>query len=146
MKILFSLLILFYISGCQNSETKENPKTVVTVQEPSIPGVAPKKVNGIFKGELPCKDCSGIQVMLTLKDSSFSEIKNYKNAKDKKHSMAADLGICKQDSGLVKLFNKSILIGTYRIISSDSLLLIESASVLKPTTRQDYFLIKNKPF
>ena len=143
--LLFSALVLI-LFGCTNSGEKKTD-TVVTLkdtQPPEIPGIPPAKVIGIFKGELPCKDCGGIQMILTLKDSSFSQIRNFKNAKDKKHSMSAELGNSIQSNGLISLLSKNKLVGSYRIISRDSILVLDSSGNSK--SRQAYYLVRNKKF
>ena len=73
------------------------------------------------------------------------EFKRCKNAKDKKHSMSALLGKVVEDSGMVKLFEKSKLIQEYKIIGNDSILLM-STSKRSPKQENKFFLVKNKKF
>lgn len=147
MKLLLIMFLISFSVSCGNSSDK-NVKTVPVLpkEDPVIPGVPPTKVKGVFKGESNCKSCPPIQVILTIKDSSFNEITNHKNAKDKKHSMEAALGRCVQDNGVIKLYNKLKVIETYKIISQDSILLIDSAKNSSAKTTREVYLIRNKAF
>ena len=145
MKILPGLILLCLMISCNNSTEPKSNVLTPPVNVDELPGVA-HKVTGIFKGELSCDKCPSTQVMLTLKDSGFSEIRNFPNAKDKRHSMEASLGTCIQDSGLIKLYSKNQLVNIYRIISHDSILLIDSGTSVKPGQRRSNFLVRNKKF
>ena len=125
MKTFVSIITCFIIFACNNSASVKEKSHVDTIAAPKdIPGVPPKKVTGSFTGQLPCSNCSGIQVLLKLTDTSFWKFQNFKEAKDKKHSVSAETGLCIQGSGTIRLLGKNDKKETYRIISRDTLKLI----------------------
>ncbi len=142
MRTLVLLIMCCLIFACNNSggtKDKSILDTVPTNEE--IPGVPPKKVTGSFAGEFPCSNCSGIEVLLKLTDTSFSELQNFKEAKDKAHSIAVESGRCIQDSGIIKLFGKKDTRETYRIINRDSIQLVPVEAGGKKM-KKNYYLVR----
>ena len=128
MKFLIAVIILSQLYSCNNG-SGNNPKTKTdsVFSAKNIPGMPPTRVTGSFIGEQPCKNCKGIEVLLQLTDTSFLKIQNFKQATDKTHSLNADKGKCTQDSGIIRLYGKNNMKETYKIISRDSLILLDPA-------------------
>ena len=124
MKTLILVFLACLILACNDSSTTAGKSMVDSVSTATDIAAKPKKVTGSFLGLMPCNNCSGIDVLLKLTDTSYWKFQNYKDSKDKAHSVSAETGKYSQDSGVIKLMDKNVAKESYKIISQDSLLLI----------------------
>ena len=143
MKILISSLLGLTILACNNSTTTTDKSKVDTTSTRIDRSILPIKVTGSFTGMLPCSNCSGVEVLLRITDTGFWKFQNFKEAKDKSHSVAAENGKCRQDSGAINLFFKNNTKETYKIISQDSLLLVTLTTTVKKNKMKNY-LVRTK--
>lgn len=87
LKLALIGLLFIALIGCKNSQKSENSseekveeiitKTDMHNSENSLDW------NGIYKGTMPCADCEGIEITLTLKlNNSFTKLSNYLGEED----------------------------------------------------------------
>lgn len=123
--------------SCNYTNTS-SPTTSDSTLYKSGPLPIPLKVNGTFSGDLPC-DCQGILMSLTLADTSFTAVVNYKGLKVKGKSFAVIRGSALQDNGLMTLQNEQLPSSSFRIISLDSIEVLG-----KGKKDQKHFLVRGK--
>jgi len=147
MKKIFIPFMGLVLLACNNSsETTEKPvNDTLKTEKPlvAVPTSPPPKVTGAFAGELPCKDCDKLGVLLTLTENSFERAQHKVAPKAKSDLLAASMGTCKQDSGFISLYNnEGKAIEWYKIISVDSIELVNKMA--KPVEQNGHFYLVRK--
>lgn len=140
-RILFISAFIFFFSCNNPAAVKDNIQSSTVVKQ-DITGLPPSTVSGTFTGQLPCSNCAGIEVMLRLTDSTFWRFQNIKSAKDKQHSLQAEKGLCTQKLGKIILLSKNGFSESYKILSTDTILLISSSVSSSKKYSRIYFTRK----
>jgi NlpE N-terminal domain len=140
LEIIAALCLVFCSDAGNNG-----PKAVDTVkQEPAAvnPTGPPARVNGTFKGILPCDNCRETEAILTIKDDGYNYTRLFKGMKTKGENINNKSGYCVFDSGIIKLLNNNIAEYMFRIVSVDTIKPLDAGG--KPFKgKTGYFLIRS---
>lgn len=126
-KLAIILLAVAAVAGCKNrNKTTETVETVTEVVVPADMHNAQNSLDyeGTYKGTLPCADCSGIEMTITIdKDGNFTRTMKYLGKGD--NNEFKDSGKYKWDStGTIIEFQDEkdpdmYLVGENRLVALD---------------------------
>jgi NlpE N-terminal domain len=130
--------------ACGSNEGSKTPKAEDIVKQDAAeikPTGPPARVNGTFKGVLPCDNCRETEAVLTIKDDKYSYTQLFKGMKVKGSNIGTKSGYCVFDSGIVKLLSDNKAGEMFRIVSEDTLKPLDAAA--KPLKgKVDFLLIR----
>jgi copper homeostasis protein (lipoprotein) len=136
---------VFCMTACNSNDSSKEQEAVQEVKPgaaPVTPSGPPAKVSGVFKGMLPCANCTGTEAILTIKEDTYSFTKLYRGMKIKGANIASSSGNCVFDSGIVKLLVKTKVEEMFRIVSRDSIRMLDSTG--KPLKgKTDYVMVRS---
>lgn len=142
MKNISQVIVLLLCVGLFSCNDGGSSQSIIVTDtlppQGDLTGI-PSKVTGSFKGLTSCKDCKSIEVLLKITDSSFWRLENYKEAKDKAHSLMIMTGSCRQESGTIALEGKDKSTEQYKIISRDTIQLVSATPVI--SKKGDHFIL-----
>jgi NlpE N-terminal domain len=134
-----------YLVACSSNDGSNKPKAVDMAKQDSVvikPSGPPAKVNGTFKGVLPCDNCRETEAILTINGDKYSYTRLFKGMKVRGSNISNKAGSCIFDSGIVKLLTNNIAEDMFRIISEDTIKPLDAAA--KPLkSKTEYFFIRS---
>ncbi len=130
-KILVLIVTFLSLTSCNNKET---PKQETTITETEVHNSEDNSKNsvdwtGTYKGTIPCADCEGIEVEITLNDdNTFSSQSTYLGTKKIQKNVFTETGTFKWDEkgNTIKTVTsdksskKSYIMGEKKLIQLDS--------------------------
>jgi copper homeostasis protein (lipoprotein) len=133
------------LAACNGSDAGKEPATAQAVEKDTAitaPAGPPAKVSGVFKGMLPCTNCTTTEAILTIKEDAYTYTRLYRGMKTKGSNISSDAGNCLFENGIVKLLVKTKVEEMFRIVSKDSIRLLDSLG--KPFKgKTDYVMVRS---
>ncbi|MEX0996035.1 MAG: copper resistance protein NlpE [Flavobacteriaceae bacterium] len=88
-KLLFIPLCLAVLLSCKNNKTSETEKIEVKTELEQVPDMHTSQIaldwQGTYSGILPCADCEGIEIEVTLNEDNTFAVKRLYLGKDDKY-------------------------------------------------------------
>ncbi len=106
-KLIYVTLILFAFTACKNKE-KDNGEEIVETEQ--VPDMHTSQISldwqGVYKGVLPCADCEGIDIEITLRDDNTYIIKRLYLGKENNYFEETGTFEWTEDGGSIVLTEK----------------------------------------
>jgi copper homeostasis protein (lipoprotein) len=145
MKGLYIAAAIACLAACSGNDTAKDPGVEQKAAADSItaaPAGPPAKVSGVFKGMLPCANCTGTEAILSIKDDTYSYTRLFRGMKTKGANISNQTGNCVFENGITKLVTKGRVQEMFRIISKDSIRLLDTLG--KPVKgKADYVMVRS---
>jgi NlpE N-terminal domain len=145
LKLWMITAIPALLVACGGNDSNKAHNTADTTNKVAVaikPSGPPEKVSGSFKGVLPCSNCTETEAILTIKDDQYSYTRLLKGMKTRGSNINTKSGTCLFDIGIVKLLTNNVAEDMFRIVSEDTLKLLDAKG--KPTQgKTDHFLIRS---
>lgn len=117
-------------AGESSSEQVENQKTT---------GVS---FYGTYEGVLPCADCSGIKIILTLRDDSTYDLS--REYLETTHGVESESGVYSLENDIITLITPSSREKTYYKILDSQLALVDESGVLNQGELAEHYILNKK--
>ncbi len=133
-----SMIVAAAMTSCMNSskKTSEQQDMVPVAQEVSVA----KPFIGTYEGTLPCADCDGNKVTLSILEDGTYQLKNVFLGKEDNNS--EECGTYKVSDGVIELVTPSSGRKTYYKVQENSVALCDSTGALNEGELADMYVLK----
>jgi uncharacterized lipoprotein NlpE involved in copper resistance len=107
-KLIYVWLILFAFTACKNNQEKDTVEELVETEQ--VPDMHTSKIaldwQGVYKGILPCADCEGIEIEVSLSDDKTYVVKRLYLGKEDNYFEETGVFEWTEDGGSIVLDEK----------------------------------------
>ncbi len=137
LSLVLAFALAIIMVSCRNNQSKNNEQEATVGQEETT-----QDFYGTYEGVLPCADCPGIKIVLTLKDDTTYDLST--EYLEKGNETIATSGVYTLEKDVITLITPSTNEETYYKILDGKLALLGSDKQLNEGELADQYILTKK--